>query len=73
VADQPRPPADAPLQRRVAGAQLPDTSVVPLHEEPNGNAPSPETRAAASDVHSMLTSFSEGVQRGVAEARRGSG
>ena len=73
VPDQDRPPADTPLARRVAGAQLPDMSVVRLHAEEPPNAPSPEVRSAASDVHAMLTSFSEGVQRGLAEARRGSG
>jgi hypothetical protein len=72
VPDQARPPADAPLTRRKAGAQMPDTGLIPLHAEGAAGA-SPEARLAATDVHSMLTSFSAGVQRGLAEARRGSG
>ncbi|HEY7073012.1 MAG TPA: ATP-binding protein, partial [Acidimicrobiales bacterium] len=72
VPDQARPPADAPLARRVAGAQMPDMGVVPLHTEGAGDA-SPEARLAANDVHSMLTSFSAGVKRGLAETRRGPG
>jgi signal transduction histidine kinase len=72
VPDQDRPPADAPLTRRVAGAQMPDMTVVPLHEGAAGDA-SPEVRSAATDMHAMLTSFSEGVQRGLAESRGGAG
>jgi len=51
---------------------MPDTGVLPLHADGTADA-SPEARLAATDVHSMLTSFSAGVQRGLAEARRGSG
>jgi signal transduction histidine kinase len=69
VPDEDRPPADAPLSRRVAGAQMPDISVVPLHADGAGDA-SPEARSAATDMHAMLTSFSAGVQRGLAESRR---
>jgi hypothetical protein len=50
---------------------MPDMSVVPLHGEGTDDA-SPEARSAATDMHAMLTSFSEGVQRGLAESRRGS-
>jgi hypothetical protein len=72
VPDQHRPSADAALTRRVAGAQMPDTSVVPLHADGAEDA-SPDVRSAATDMHAMLTSFNEGVQRGLAESRRGSG
>ena len=69
VGGEDRPPADAPLTRRVAGAQMPDMRVVPLHVDGAADA-SPEVRTAASDMHAMLTSFSAGVQRGLAESRR---
>jgi signal transduction histidine kinase len=73
VPDQERPHADTPLARRVAGAQMPDAGVVALHAGASPNARSPEVHSAATDVHAMLTSFNEGVQRGLAEARRGKG
>jgi len=42
---------------------------VPLHVDGAADA-SPEVRTAASDMHAMLTSFSAGVQRGLAESRQ---
>jgi len=74
VPDEDRPPADAPLTRRVAGAQMPDLNVVSLHVDgPEARDASPEARTAATDMHAMLTSFSQGVERGLAESRGGSG
>jgi hypothetical protein len=72
-------PSDA-LTRRVRGAQLPQTSVVSLHgrgpRPRTGIGPSPTARAPltpgpsrATDVRTLLTSFTAGVQRGLADAR----
>jgi signal transduction histidine kinase len=78
-ADRPRPPADTPLTPRVAGAQLPTTDVVQLHDQRGrsagspagaGPAPSPAAYSAATDVHTLLTTFTAGVQRGLEETRR---
>jgi signal transduction histidine kinase len=75
----PRPPADTPLTHRVAGAQLPNTDVVHLHDQrgptarplaSQGPAPSPAAYSAASNVHTLLTTFTAGVQRGLEETRR---
>ncbi|HEX6418127.1 MAG TPA: ATP-binding protein, partial [Acidimicrobiales bacterium] len=76
-----------PLTRRVKGAQLPPTSVVPLHNGHGGTRgggtaragrpapasarrPSAQSFERATDVQRLLTSFTIGVQRGLAEARR---
>jgi signal transduction histidine kinase len=74
-AGRPRPPAGAPLSRRVAGAQLPDTDVVRLRGRPGfpqGPEPQPSAAAytAATDVHALLTTFTAGVQRGLEETRQ---
>jgi hypothetical protein len=75
------------LARRVRGAQLPQTGVVPLRNgggADGGPAPvsprppdRPPARPAstpgldrASAVQALLTNFTAGVQRGLAEARR---
>jgi translation initiation factor IF-2 len=73
-----RPPA-TPLTQRVRGAQLPQTGVVPLRGDGGGPAgagasrPSAAAHASAADVQSLLTNFSAGVQRGLAESRRNNG
>ncbi|HEX6417719.1 MAG TPA: ATP-binding protein, partial [Acidimicrobiales bacterium] len=76
-----------PLARRVKGAQLPHTSVLPLHNGYGGTGsagtgragrqtpasarrPSAQSFDRATDVQRLLTSFTIGVQRGLAEARR---
>ncbi|HEX6425961.1 MAG TPA: nitrate- and nitrite sensing domain-containing protein [Acidimicrobiales bacterium] len=74
-----------PLTRRVKGAQLPPGSVVPLHNRRDGagrsgradpapprRGPPAQTFDRATDVQRLLTSFTVGVQRGLAEARRAS-
>ena len=82
-----RPPADTPLTHRVAGAQLPTTDVVQIHDQrsraagpaaasgastPAGGGPVPSAAAysAATNVHTLLTTFTAGVQRGLEETRR---
>jgi signal transduction histidine kinase len=79
------PAARDPLTHRVKGAQLPPSSVVPLHNGRGSGAgagragrdaaaptrrPSAQSFDRATDVQRLLTSFSVGVQRGLAEARR---
>ena len=73
------PPADTPLTHRVAGAQLPTTDVVQIHDQRGrterppaaaGPAPSPAAYSAATNVHTLLTTFTAGVQRGLEETRR---
>jgi hypothetical protein len=72
--ESPFAPPDA-LVRRVKGAQVPRTSVVGLRS----GRPQPEARPSrtlmpgpskATDVRTLLTSFTAGVQRGLAEAER---
>jgi signal transduction histidine kinase len=72
-------PFSAPdsLSRRVKGAQLPPTGLVPLRgrrdESKRRSTPAAASGAPSSsamDVHSLLTSFSAGVQRGLDEARQ---
>jgi hypothetical protein len=73
--DSPFTPPDA-LTRRVKGAQLPQTAVVGLRSgrvqtgrRPSGTlTPGP---SKATDVQTLLSNFTAGVQRGLAEARRG--
>jgi hypothetical protein len=72
----PLAPPDA-LTRRVRGAQLPQTSVVSLHGQPPPHprrAPSPGAfdpiPGRAAEMRALLTSFSQGVQRGLEDARR---
>jgi signal transduction histidine kinase len=73
-----RPPT-TPLTQRVRGAQLPQTRVVRLRGDgsgpmpPGGARPSAAAHASAADVQSLLTNFSAGVQRGLAESRRNNG
>jgi hypothetical protein len=68
-------PAPDALARRVRGAQLPRAAVVPLRQTGAAGAPHPGvTRAAgaskATDVQTLLRSFTAGVQRGLDEAAR---
>ena len=68
-----RPPADVPLTRRVAGAQMPPTEVVPLHDDVPAAPPARLPAAAftaATDVRALLTTFTAGVQRGLEESRQ---
>jgi signal transduction histidine kinase len=75
------------LARRVRGAQLPQTGVVPLRSDggaergsaptpprPSDRSPAPPASrpglARAHAVQALLTDFTAGVQRGLAEARR---
>jgi hypothetical protein len=72
-AGPPRPPADVPLTRRVAGAQMPPTEVVPLHDDVPAAPPArlpPAAFTAATDVRALLTTFTAGVQRGLEESRQ---
>ena len=75
----PLTPPDA-LARRVPGAQLPHAQVISLRG--GGPAPAPAPRPAvdprptppggaskATDVQTLLSSFTAGVQRGLEEAR----
>ncbi len=75
----PLTPPDA-LARRVPGAQLPHAQVISLRG--GGPAPAPAPRPAvdprptpaggaskATDVQTLLSSFTSGVQRGLEEAR----
>ncbi|HEX6418112.1 MAG TPA: nitrate- and nitrite sensing domain-containing protein [Acidimicrobiales bacterium] len=77
-------PPPGPLTPRVRGAQMPPTAVVPLRNgaDPRAGGRATTSRPAgtggptaqgldrAADVHRLLTSFTVGVQRGLAEARR---
>jgi hypothetical protein len=70
----PLAPPDA-LTRRVKGAQLPPSAVVSLRggrvDPPPRRADVPTPGASkATDVQSLLTSFTAGVQRGLEDARR---
>jgi signal transduction histidine kinase len=71
----PLAPPDA-LTRRVKGAQLPRTSVVSLHgdppEPPRATSPGDfdPVPGRAAEMRALLTSFTQGVQRGLEEARR---
>jgi signal transduction histidine kinase len=76
VGHSPLAPPDA-LTRRVRGAQLPRTAVVPLR----GDTPEAAARAAspggvdpvparAAEMRALLARFTAGVQRGLEDARR---
>jgi hypothetical protein len=66
-------PPDA-LTRRVRGAQLPQASVVSLRGgRVDRRAPAarlPPGASKATDVQTLLTNFTAGVQRGLEEARQ---
>jgi signal transduction histidine kinase len=77
--DRPRSPApiSAPdgLDRRVRGAQMPRAAVVPLRQNGAAGTPRPGPTPAAgaskaTDVQTLLRSFTAGVQRGLDEATR---
>jgi signal transduction histidine kinase len=63
-----------PLPRRVGGANLPPTQPIAVRRGPapvsNGNGSRSAHHPSADDVYSFLSGFSDGVRRGLDDARR---
>jgi signal transduction histidine kinase len=65
-----------PLPRRVGGTNLPPTRPIAVRRGPapapgsNGNGSGSAHRPSADDVYSFLSGFSDGVRRGLDDARR---
>jgi hypothetical protein len=71
----PAPIAPEALARRVRGAQMPRAAVVPLRQTGTAGTPRPGPTpgagaSKATDVRTLLRSFTAGVQRGLDEATR---